>query len=337
MARYEYLPVGFLDAKQALVGGVPVFGGGMVTQGKTYFVKPYSGSDGNTGTSMTNAFQTLAKALDVAVAGQNDVVFLVAESNTAANTTDYQSETLDWNKDMVHLIGVNSGPIMSHRSRIALISTYVTAGNLFTLSADACLIANLSMFAGVADAHPTGCLNVTGSRNVFKGCHIAGIGHASMDIAGAYSLKIDGAEELLFDRCYIGLNTVAAGSAANSEILIDGGAKNIEFYESKVYRQIEHATNHPLVKLADATAIDEFLLFTRCGFISTSVNYGYTQGGVFKLAADLTQGLIILDNCYAINDNASGAGKWDVDDRDKICVIASPTPEADSAGLIRVV
>lgn len=307
------------------------------TQGNIYHVKPYSGSDSNSGKSPSQAFKTLSKAHTVATAGQNDVVLLYAESNTAANTTDYQSSTLTWSKDMVHLIGVGAPAIMSPRARIAFISTYVTASNLMTVSADGCIFANLSFFAGVADANPTGCLLVTGTRNIFRKCHIAGIGNDTMDIAGAYSLKLDAAEEVLFDDCYIGLNTIAAGTAANSEILIDSATKNIEFRECKIYRRIEHATNHPLVKLADATAIDEMLIFTRCGFISTATNYNYTQGGVFKLAADLTQGLIVLDNCYAVNDNASGAGKWDVDDRDKICVIASPTPAADTAGLIRVV
>jgi hypothetical protein len=307
------------------------------TQGDIWHVKPYSGNDGNTGKRPDQALKTLSQAHTLATANQNDVVLLYAESNTASATTDYQSSTLTWSKDMVHLIGVGAPAIMSPRARIAFISTYVTASNLMTVSADGCIFANLGLFAGVADTHPTGCLKVTGTRNIFRKCHIAGIGNDSMDIAGAYSLMLDAAEEVLFDRCYIGLNTIDAGSAANSDILIDTATKNCEFYECKIYRRIEHATNHPLVKLADATAIDEFLLFTRCGFISTATNYAYTQGGVFKLAADLTQGLIILDNCYAVNDNAAAAGKWDVDDRDKICIIASPTPAADTAGLIRVV
>jgi len=316
--------------------------GGLVlpsTQGNVWHVKPYSGSDGNDGKTPETAVKTLSKALTLATADQNDIVLLYAESNTGAYTTDYQSTTLDWNKDLVHLIGVGAPSPMSKRARIAWLSTAASASDipLFTLSADNCLIYNIGFYSGIDDANMIGAVKVTGSRNVFKDCHIAGIGHDTNDAAGAYSLMLDGAQECLFERCYIGLNTIDAGTAANSEILIDTATKNCEFYECKIYRRIEHATNHPLVKLADATAIDEFILFTRCGFIHTATNYGITAGGVFKLAADLTQGLIILDNCYAVNDNASGAGKWDVDDRDKICVIASPTPAADTAGLIRVV
>jgi len=310
---------------------------GFLTQGRAIFCKPYSGNDGEDGFVPERAVKTLTRALAQATANQNDTVFLFAESNTAANTTDYQSTNLDWSKDLVHLVGVNSGPPMSNRSRVATISTWTAADDLFTLSADGCIIYNIALFSGVNDAHPTGCMEVTGSRNVLKGCHIAGIGHATNDIAGAYSLKINGAEELTVANCRIGLNTVDAGTAANSEILFDGSAKNIFFDDCHIYRRIEHATNHPLVKLADATAIDEIVEFADCRFISTSTNYAYSNASAFKLAADLTQGIILITGGRTLLYNGTTAGKWDVDDRDKIKVMLGPTPDADTAGIARAV
>jgi len=305
--------------------------------GTHFYVKPYSGSDDNDGLSPDCAVKTLARALALATAGKNDVVHLMSESNTAANTTDYQSSTLDWNKDMVHLIGETSPCPMSQRSRIAFISTYVTAANLFTLSADSCLIQNISFFAGVADTHPTGCVEVTGDRNVFDNCHIAGIGNDSMDIAGAYSLYLNGVEETLFNNCRIGLNTISAGSAANSEILMANTVKNVFFDNCLIYRRIEHATNHPLVKIAAATSLDEIVVFNSCLFISTSTNYATIQSGVFKLVADLTQGIIVVKDCYAYNGPLEAAGKWDVDDFDKIKIVGHATPAADSCSLPRAV
>ena len=53
--------------------------------------------------------------------------------------------------------------------------------------------------------------------------------------------------------------------------------------------------------MADATAIDRDLTFDNCLFLSMSENYAYTQGGVFKLAADLTQGYIVVKDCMAVN------------------------------------
>lgn len=308
-----------------------------VTQGKAIYVKPYTGSDSNSGKRPDRAVKTLSQALSLATADRNDVVYLFSESNTGAYTTDYQSSTLDWNKDGVHLIGINSGSPLSQRSRVAFISTYVTASNLFTLSADNCLIQNIQLFAGVADTHPTGCVKVTGDRNVFRNCHIAGIGADEMDIAGASSLFLDGAEECLFDHCFIGLNTVAAGSAANSEILIDSDTKNVIFEDCRIFRRIEHATQHPLVKLADATSIQEMIEFVRCAFISTSTNYATIQSGVFKLTADLTAGIIVVRDSYAYNGPLAAAGKWDVDDRDKIKIVGHPTPAADTCSLPRAV
>lgn len=305
------------------------------TAGDIWHVKPSSGNDGNTGKRPDQAVKTLAKALALATANQNDVVLLYAESNSAASTTDYQSSTLDWNKDMVHLVGVGSPSPMSQRSRVAFTTAYDTASNLFTLSADACLIANISLFEGVAGTSPTGCVQQTGDRNYWWNCHIAGIGHDNNDIAGAYSLYLNGVQETTFENCRIGLNTTSAGSYANSEILLANTVKNVFWKNCTIYRRIEHATNHPLVKVAAATSLDEMILFEDCNFISTSTNYAYSNSGVFKLAADFTQGLIFLKRCFGYNGTT--AGKWDVDDRDKIIIVGEATPAADTCSLGRAV
>lgn len=188
------------------------------TQGKIWHVRPKNGSDSNDGKSSRKPFATLAAALAAATANQNDIVLLYAESNTAADTTDYQSATLNWNKDGVHLIGLNAGVNISPRARVAFLSSYATASNLFTLSANGCFIANVEFFAGVASALPTGCFNLTGQRNRIENCHLAGIGNDANDIAGAYSLRLAGSENL-FVRSTIGLDTIGRGTADNAEIV----------------------------------------------------------------------------------------------------------------------
>ena len=314
-----------------------IFAANKITQGKIWHVKPYSGHDSRDGKTPDKAFKTLAQAQSKAVADRNDIVLLYAESNTAANTTDYQSSTLDWAKDMVHLIGVNAGSPLSHRSRIAFASTYATASNLFTLSADACLIANVALFAGVTSTSPTGCVQQTGDKNHWLNCMISGIGADTNDIAGAYSLYLNGVQETLFEDCYIGLETIDAGSAANSEILLASTVKNNIFRGCTIIRRIEHGTNHPLIKIAAATSLEGVNLFERnCGFISHSTNNAYSNAGVFKFAVTPTQGKIIIDpTCYATNGTT--AGKWDVDDNDVIVVTGSPTPAADTAQIGRYV
>jgi len=100
--------------------GIPILptAAGVFT-GTAYFVKPYSGSDGNSGLSPDQAFKTLSQAHTAATADKNDVVYLIAESNTASLTTDYQSTGLVWSKNAVHLIGVNGAPMIGQRSRVS--------------------------------------------------------------------------------------------------------------------------------------------------------------------------------------------------------------------------
>lgn len=316
-------------------------GGQGVTQGTHWFVRPATGSDSRDGRSMASAFATLQAALAAATEDKNDIVFLVSEGNSAsectARVTTAGAAALDWNKDLVHLIGVNAGGRVSQRSRVAFESTFATAANLFTVSANGCLISDIQFFAGVADANPTGCMLVTGDRNHFVNCHIAGIGHNDNDISGAYSLKLDGANENLFEKCLIGLDTIARGTNANSGLLVDGGGARNSFEDCEFTAFLEHATNHVHVRLADATAIDRYLMFLRCIFRYFSANYTAAGTGVMKLTADLTQGWIEVIDCKAYSDAPGTTIKWDVDDRNKIQLFNSPTPAADTAGVSRPV
>ena len=270
------------------------------TQGNIWHVKPYSGNDGNYGDHPSSAFKTLAQAHTKATADQNDIVLMYAESNTAASTTDYQSSTLTWSKDGVHLIGVNAGQRQSQRSRVALVSTYDTASNLITITSDGCLFKNIEFFAGVAGTNPTGCMLINaGTRNHFFNCHIAGIGHANNDIAGAYSLNLTGnATENLFEKCVIGCDTVARGTSANAEIYLVGTgggtkpARNI-FEDCYIVGYCESAGNYYFV---DATYLDRFLIFKNC--IMTSPGTNVTSGAVLTYAIKNTtaNGVIILHN-----------------------------------------
>lgn len=310
------------------------------TQGTVYHVKPNSGNDGNDGLSLDAALATLSAALTKATAGQNDVILLYAESNSAGSTTarvtTASAATLDWSKDLVHLIGVNAGGPVAQRSRIAFQSTFATAVPLFTLSAAGCYIANVHFFAGVADANPTGCFLLSGERNRIFNCHIAGIGNNANDIAGAFSVSLTGSENI-FEDCTIGLDTIARGTNANSGLLVDGSATRNEFRNCRFIAQVEHSTNHVHVRLADATAIDRYLLFKDCLFYYMSPNYATDATAIMNIPA-LTQGYIIVQNCMGLSDDpVNTTPKWDVNDNNRIALFNSPTPAADTAGIARAV
>ncbi len=209
-------------------GGVPVGSPIFSTASKAWFVRPGTGNDGNSGRRPTDAFKTLAKALSKATANKGEVVYLIAESNTAGSTTDYQSVALDWNKDGVHLVGVGCGAIIGSRARISNLSTATAIVNgLFILSANNCFISNLEIFHGQGGTNPTGAsiaMLISGQRNKVVDCQISGIGHSELDDATSRSLTITGAENIV-QHCYIGLDTTIRATAT-SEVDV-ANARNI--------------------------------------------------------------------------------------------------------------
>lgn len=249
----------------ALAGVVHVNGLPIPLGGKQYFVKPSSGSDGNSGLRWDRAFKTLAKAQDVATADKNDIVWLIAESNTAGSTTDYQSSALVWAKDGVHLIGVGSGSMIGQRSRIAELSTVKTIEDLFTVSADNCIIANIEIYQGVASSTATAAraMVVSGQRNRIVNCQISGNGDTggSTDDSGARSLAVTGAENI-FQHCYIGLDTVIRATQT-CEVFVSNIARTI--FEDCI---VNSYTSLSTFKAIQATSIDRFVILKDCMLIA---------------------------------------------------------------------
>lgn len=246
--------------------------------GNIWHVRPRTGSDVNSnGRRPDSAFKTLRQALSAAVANQNDVVLLYAEGNTASATTDYQNALLDWNKDGVHLIGVNAGPSLSQRSRVAFQAAYAAATDLFKLSANGCLIANIEFFMGVASALPTGCMTVSGDRNHVKNCHIAGFGNSANDISGAYSLQLGpGAAENLFEDCTIGVQTIKLGSGtSNSQILINDANSFRNIFKGG--RCLLYTSSATVAVFLRAPALNGFTEFKDFAFINEQYLSGGTQ------------------------------------------------------------
>lgn len=303
-------------------GGTPV--NGFMTTGKTYFVKPSTGSNGSSGKSPSKAFATLAKAQSVASADKGDVVYMVAESNTAASTTDYQSAALDWAKDGVHLIGIGAGPFMGQRSRIAQLSTATNVDNLFTLSADNCYVANIEVYHGVADATSKIAMLVSGQRNRIERSQISGAGHATMDTADNPSLKITGSENYFYKN-YIGLDTIIRATSAY-EVDITSAARTV-LDECMVNSYTSGST----FKALSITSIDRFVLLKNCilcavqgitssvaptGAIATATLNGQVWmigGGVFGYAdvttADNSAVLVLTHSGLAANVVDQGVAK----------------------------
>lgn len=272
-------------------GGVPV--GGMFTPGRAIFVRPSTGSDGNTGKAPNKAVKTLAKALALSTANKGDVVYMIAESNTASSTTDYQSTVLDWNKDGVHLIGLGSGSQIGQRSRISNLSTATAiVSGLFILSANNCVIKNIEIFQGQGSTNPTGAsiaMVVSGNRNVIENCQVSGIGHAELDDATSRSLLVSGSENV-FRKCYIGLDTIIRATAT-AEVEVSAGARNI--FDDCIFNS--YTSNSSMLMLTLNAAIDRFILFDNCIF-NSALNITSAVAMTAVVDANSVNGVVLMRN-----------------------------------------
>lgn len=314
--------------------GVPVIPMGIPfgPDSKTFFVAPGSGGDSNPGT-VKRPLATLAEAHDRMRANKNDVCFLLSESNTAADTTDYQTATLTWSKDMCHLVGINAGGLFTARSRIA--TSTVSISPLVNITADACFFHGFSIFHGVSgdQAGYIAC-QVTGDRNVFSRCHIAGGGvTTTADDAAMRSLKLSGASECLFIDCVIGLDTITRSTTANAELEFDNGGAS-DGCARNVFRDCMFVTYgsgaHPMV-LVDADGIDRFAFFDRCSFINPIQSGTTALNECFSATANSSPGGAVI-----LRDPISyGCGPWEADvETGRVIVLGHPTPAStDGSGL----
>lgn len=281
--------------------------------GQSFFVDPANGADTNSGTSASKAVQTLATALALCVAGRGDTVYLISDGSTTA--TARLSANLDWNKANTHLIGVSSGVNLSNRSRIAPTAGVTAFASLFTLSASGCLIQNVQFFQGfTAGVASSLCVTVTGGRNVFVGCHIAGMSSTDgvdAQSTGSRDLLIGGAAgglgENQFINCVIGFNTIAR-TVANACVEFKGIAgagvpRNV--FKRCLFNVWATSADVLIIKAAAVHSSDRFQLFDDCSFINAiKSGAGTAMTGVALLAASIN-GLIYLRNC----DNV-GCGPW---------------------------
>ena len=295
------------------------------SHGDIWHVKPYSGSDSNPRDRPDRAVKTLVRAQAMATADQNDIVLLYSESNTGAYTTDYLTTTLEWAKDGVHLIGVNSGGPVSSRSRVSWLSTAASSSDipLITFSADNCYISDIGVFVGIADANLSFGLNVTGDRNRFERIGVVWPGDDTNDAAGGYALKLDGVADSLFKDCWFGSYTISTGTAANSIVLMDTGLSGVKFENCDFIHRTTNATNSVHLKTADAGSIGfGCVTFVNSRFIGIpEVATAATAVGTITAGQ---QGRIIMDTCF------TNLSKWDNSDSDMILVLGPATPAADT-------
>lgn len=300
--------------------GIPALPYGIPPGGNVYFVDPANGSDGNPGTTPATAFAGLEAAYAATTANQNDVVFYIGGSsgnNLAAAMT--------WSKNYTHLIGLCAPTHAAQRSRIFQTSTLTGASPLLTISASGCIFANFYIFQGVDDATSLINVSVTGGRNAFYNVHFAGGGHATQAIDGGASLKLDAAEENLFEQCTIGVDTIDAATGMVG-LLFDGEAHR-NMFRNCTFRMRAGNSGAAFVEVADATGIDRDNTFDNCLFINNSTSND--MASAFVIPAGMGEPrLLLLKDCILHN-----VTKLDANDRGVLFGNMGAVTGADGSGV----
>lgn len=293
------LQQGFQILPSEIVGGMFGF------TGNYWYVKPSSGSDSAAGDTPATAFKTLSHALSSATANNNDVIFLIAESDTAGSTTDYQSATLDWNKSLTHLIGI--GGFVDQRSRIAALSTATGVAPVLTVSANDCYFANIELYGGVTgDATSFGALKLTGHRNYFENVTFYGIGGSDAVTSGAYNVQFATTTLNTFSNCIFGNDNVSIDNSTQGELYFNTTSSKIRFINC-VFRSWISNAGYLFVTFAGTTSIDRTIEFTNCQFYAQSTNDATALTQVFGSMDGFTQGYVSLSNCTVFSPGATTA------------------------------
>lgn len=300
--------------------GIPVLGGLLPPGGNVYFLDPDQGNDGNDGSSPAQAFATLAVAENALTANQNDILFYIANDASLTLTA-----ALAWDKDYTHFIGLCAPTHAAQRARIFQLSTLTGASPLLTISASGCIFANFYIFQGVADATSLINVSVTGGRNLFYNVHFAGGGHATQAIDGGASLKLDAAEENLFERCTVGVDTIDAATGMVG-LLFDGEAHR-NLFRDCVFRMRAGNTGAAFVEIVDSTGIDRDNTFDNCLFINNST--ANDMAGAFVIPVGMGEPrLLLLKDCLFHN-----VTKLDANDRGVLFGNMNAVTGADLSGV----
>jgi len=282
-----------LDELRALEDAIHGLGRLGVPVGKysrIFIVDPLYGDDDNTGLSLDTPKKSVASALASCTTNYNDVITFIGGPTADAITT-----AITWDKSYTHLVGLSGDLAMGQRCRITGGATTDLAA-LITVSGSGCIFRNIQ-FANFADkAEDSGAVIVSGSRNVFQNCMIAGMGHATPAArAGAFSLKVSGSENL-FLNCAVGLDTIVR-AAANAELALISGATRNTFKDCRFLSASETA-GKALVSVADG--VDRWQEFDNCIFQNFSVNWAVSLSNAFLMSASATHQIVLRGLCQLV-------------------------------------
>lgn len=287
----------------ALLADDGTFGG--LSPFARYYLDPVNGDDANNGLSPSAAVLTLAAAYALTTPGQNDAIILIG--NGAASGTLRVDASFTWSKDATHLIGICSPVLFSQRARIAPTGATTAFSPFFTISGNGCIFQNLQLFFGFDTGTATEInLTVTGSRNYFGNCHIAGIGDAAAaGGTGSRSLVIGsgGSGENVFENCVIGIDTVTRSVANASLEFVGATPRNV--FRNCIFPLMTSAAGVLGILGTGNGCVDRSNVFENCMFLNAVSSTSTVMTVLASFTTASPGGNLIFRDCMLV-----GIGEW---------------------------
>lgn len=255
---------------------------GLPYVGNVYYVDPSGGSDSAGGSSIEDAFATVATAYAACTSGQHDVVLIVPTGGSGRTS---ETTAITWAKRFTHLVGSAAPTVQDARAGIS----FGTGGSL-TISENGCVFKNLT-FNGTTDINVP--VTVSGSYNAFIGVDFKGsLNGTTGDDATARSLVISGGQENTFAGCTFGADTFAR-STTNATVEFDSAASRNVFTGCRFIMHADNVgPNHVL--FTGTSAIDRWIEFNDCTFYAFWANDADKVTHAFDLAAQTATGHVLM-------------------------------------------
>lgn len=272
--------------------------------GQLFYVDGTNGDDSRDGTSIDTACKTLEHTYSLLRTGKHDCIVIVGDPTTTGSCTVRIDASFNWNKAATHLIGQSVPVLYGQRARLAPTGTTTAFTPFFTISASGCMFLNVEWFHGFNTGVASQiCMVLTGSRNYFKNCQIAGMGDAtSAGSAGSRTLKIGsaGSGENFFEDCVIGLDTIAR-NAANASVEFTGNTPRNVFRRC-IFPFFCSATSVLGILGTGNACVDRNNEFRDCTFVNDLKSGGSSQMTVLLSFTTAAPGGSILFSgwCFSI-------------------------------------
>jgi len=276
-------------------GGVPVSGDGIpATKGTIYYVDYGSGSDGNSGTSMSQPLKTIATAYGKVTSNKDDIIALIG------NSTHTLSSMLTVAKNRVHFIGLDgTGRMYGQNAKISLgVTTAATDIGTMLNTGVRNSFNNIKFINNNTVAEGIYCVVESGEYTVYNNFEI--YKSTDLDQTAAGELVLNGDSCQFFNGTIGSLANAQTGTTIRPCVILNNGLapsgtaqmRECYFHNVRMLKHSGHTTSAFVYATADAD-VERTLEFHDCKFINAALSAA-TPAVAVASAASLTVGKILI-------------------------------------------